>query len=164
MSDRVEELIEAVTKENKNPITFQQMFQSLWGLISVGIGAIGIFVMVTTWVFNTFPTNSDLTDKYITKAEYYTKLKESKELHDKEIRNANDIIEKIRKQYETDIRKLRLLYRVDRMHDSAQQLKVLDEKLKDNPNDVSIKSYRDMIYNEYNRIRNKIDDGVKDAE
>jgi hypothetical protein len=164
MSDKVEELIEATTKDNKEPITFFQMFQSLWGLISVGIGAIGIFVIVTTWVFNTFPTNSDLTDKYIQKAEYYTKLKESKDLHDKEIRNANDIIEKIRKQYETDIRKLRLLYRVDRMHDLAQQLKVLDEKLKDNPSDISIKSYRDMIYNEYNRIRNKIDEGVKDAD
>jgi len=164
MSDRVEELIEAVTKENKNPITFQQMFQSLWGLISVGIGAIGVFVLVTTWVFNTFPTNSDLTDKYIQKAEYYTKLRENKESHDKEVRNINEIIEKIRKQYDTDIRKLRLEYRVERMHDLGQQLKLIDEKLNHTQDDLALKNYREALWKEYNKIRGKIDDGVKEIE
>jgi len=164
MSDRVEELIEAVTKENKNPITFQQMFQSLWGLISVGIGAIGVFVLVTTWVFNTFPTNSDLTDKYIQKAEYYTKLRENKESHDKEVRNVNEIIEKIRKQYDTDIRKLRLEYRVERMHDLGQQLKLIDEKLNHAQDDLALKNYREALWREYNKIRGKIDDGVKEIE
>ena len=164
MSDRVEELIEAVTKENKAPVTFQQMFQSLWGLISVGIGAIGVFVLVTTWVFNTFPTNSDLTDKYIQKAEYYTKLRENKEVLEKEIKSLTEVVEKTRKQYDTDIRKLRLEYRVERMHDLGYQLKLVDEKLNHAQDDLALKNYREALWKEYNKIRGKIDDGVKEIE
>jgi hypothetical protein len=164
MSDQVQELIEAVTKENKAPVTFQQMFQSLWGLISVAIGAVGIFVMITTWVFSTFPTNSDLTDKYITKAEYYTKLRENKEVLEKEIKSLTEAVEKTRKQYDTDIRKLRLEYRVERMHDLGHQLKLVDEKLNHAQDDLALKNYREALWREYNKIRGKIDDGVKEIE
>jgi hypothetical protein len=164
MSDKVENLIDTITKENKIPVTFNQMFQSLWGLISVGIGAIGIFVLVTTWIFNTFPTNLDIKEKYIVKQEYYTKLRETKEPIDKEIDSLKIELEKVKKQYESDVRKLRLEYRVERMHDLGQQLKLIDEKLNHAQDDLALKNYREALWKEYNKIRSKIDDGVKEIE
>jgi hypothetical protein len=50
------------------------------------------------------------------------------------------------------------------MHDLSQQLKIVDDKLRDHPEDISLKNYRDAIWKEYNRIRNKIDEGVKEIE
>lgn len=164
MSDKVDELIETIEGQNKQPITFQQMFKSLWGGLSLLVSFIAVMVVVATWVFNTFPTNTDLKDKFVAKQEYYTKLKETKEPIDKEIDSLKVEIEKLRKVYESDVRKLRLEYRVERMHDLGQQLKIVDDKLRDHPEDPALKSYREAIWKEYNRIRNKIDEGVKEID
>lgn len=151
MSDNVDKIIETI--DQKHPITFQQMLKSLWGVLSMLISFIAVMVVVTTWVFNTFPTNDDLNIKYISKSEYWPKHNELKV-----------DLDKFRKQVETDIRKLRLEYRVERMHDLGQQLKIVDDKLRDHPDDPALKTYREAIWKEYNRIRNKIDDGVKEIE
>jgi len=151
MSDKVDKIID--TLDEKHPITFQEMFKSLWGVLSMLVSFIAVMVVVTTWVFNTFPTNDDLAVKYISKAEYWPKHGELK-----------IDLDKFKKQVETDIRKLRLEYRVERMHDLGQQLKIVDDKLRDHSDDPALKTYREAIWKEYNRIRNKIDDGVKEIE
>lgn len=165
MPDKVEDLIESITKnDSKTPITLEHMFKSLWGIVSMIFGGVGALVVIFTFVFNTFATIPDVNEKFIAKQEYYVKLKETKEPLDKQIKELHDTLEKYKKQYETDIRKARLEYRVERMHDLGQHLKLVDEKLKDHPDDTSLKNYREVVWKEYNRIRNKIDDGVKEIE
>lgn len=164
MSDKVEELIETLEGQNKSPITFQQMFKSLWGVLSMLVSFVAVMIVVTTWVFNTFPTNTDIKEKLIGKQEYYTKLRETKDPIDKEIDMLKLELEKIKKQYESDVRKLRLEYRVERLHDLGQQLKLVDEKLNHAQDDLALKNYREALWKEYNKIRSKIDDGVKEIE
>jgi hypothetical protein len=50
------------------------------------------------------------------------------------------------------------------MHDLGQQLKLIDEKLSHAQDDLALKNYREALWKEYNKIRSKIDDGVKEIE
>lgn len=159
---KADEIIDEVIE--RTPVTLPQLLKSVWGIIAAVFGLVGVVITIISFIGNTFPTNSDLVDKYIAKAEYYTKSRENKDIIEKQIKETNDNLEKQKKIYEGEIRKIRLEYRVERMHDLGQQLKLVDEKIKDHPEDTTLKNYRESIWKEYNRVRNKIDEGVKDLE
>jgi hypothetical protein len=157
--------------EDNQSITFTNMFTSVWGILATIVAIIGLGVGVMSFVYKTFPTVGDLNDKAVSiqstivpKPEYYKRVIEI----DEKLAKLNEQMVKsdaqTKKDLAQEISKLRVEYRTERLHDILNQLKLIDEKLLIHPEDISLKNFRIMLYKEYDRVRSKLDAGLREME
>jgi hypothetical protein len=149
------------------------LFKSVWGILTIIVAIVGIGVSVMSFVFKTFPTNSDMEEKlknYITKPEYFQQEPYARktimlELAFNKFREeAQKKDDEIKKSYEKELTKARMEAKTERLHLLSILINIADRKLVEHPGDKSLIDFRDELYKEYTRVRSKLDNNLKELD
>jgi hypothetical protein len=147
----------------KNDIS---LFKSVWGILTIIVAIIGLGVSVMSFVFKTFPTNSDIDEKfknYISKQEYF-----QQEPYNKKVLGIEEALEKYKEQnskgIEKELGKARIEAKTERLHLLSMLINIADRKIIQYPDDKSLKEFREELCKEYNRVRSKLDNNLKELE
>jgi hypothetical protein len=149
------------------------LFKSIWGILTIILAIVGLGVSVMSFVFKTFPTNSDLEEKaktFITKQEYFQqepfnkKVISIEESFKKFKEEALKKDEENKKAFEKELTKARIEAKTERLHLMTMLINIVDRKLVEHPGDKSLTDFRDELCREYNRVRAKLDNNLKELE
>lgn len=142
------------------------LFKSVWGILTIIVAIIGLGVSVMSFVYKTFPTNSDIDEKlktYISKQEYF-----QQEPYNKKVIIIEEALEKYKEQnskgIEKELGKARVEAKTERLHLLSMLINIVDRKLIQHPDDKALKEFKEELCREYNRIRAKLDNNLKELE
>jgi hypothetical protein len=149
------------------------LFKSIWGILTIILAIVGLGVSVMSFVFKTFPTNSDIEEKlknYITKPEYFQQEPYARktiilELAFNKFREESQKKdEENRKLFEKELIKARMEAKTERLYLMALLINITDRKLVENPNDKSLLDFRAELGKEYDRVRDKLANNLKELD
>lgn len=149
------------------------LFKSVWGILTIVVAIMGLATSVMTFVFKTFPTNTDLDEKmkmYITKQEYFqqdpyakkTIILEAAFNKFREEAEKKDDVNK--KAWEKELTKARIEAKTERLHLLMMLITIVEKKLVEHPDDKGLTSFKEELCREYNRVRSKLDNNLKELE
>jgi hypothetical protein len=152
---------------------FTEFFKSVWGVFAVIITIVSMTFAANNYITKNFPSTWDLEEKlkaYVSKQEYFTGEGFSKRIEGlaKEFNIYRDNSSKrdidMEKQFSEEISKLRAEYRMEKLIDITVRLKIVDELLLKDPDNRTLKNYREYLCKEHDRIQTKLDNSLKDLE
>jgi len=154
-------------EECVKPSAFESVFKSVWGVLAVVITIVSLTFGVNNYISKNFPSNDDLR----VQIEKLEQILMSKPEFWKIVRGLEDRLDKaekkdeyLKKEFKEDSTKLRAEYRTEKLIDTAMRLKVVDEVLLKDPNNQTLKNYREYLCKEYDRLQNKLDNSLRDLE
>jgi hypothetical protein len=149
------------------------LFKSVWGILTIIVAIMGLATSVLTFVFKTFPTNSDLEEKsknFITKQEYFQQEPYNKKVISIEAalnkfkEEAQKKDEDNKKLFEKELTKARIEAKTERLHLISMIISIVDKKMVEHPNDKSLAGFREDLCREYTRVRAKLDNNLKELD
>ena len=149
------------------------LFKSVWGILTIIVAIVGLGVSVMSYVFKTFPTNSDIDEKgknYITKQEYFQQEPYNKKVLIIEVEfnkfreAAQKKDEENKKSFEKELTKARIEAKTERLHLLSMLINIADRKLVEHPGDKGLTDFREELCREYSRVRSKLDNNLKELE